>query len=113
MRGIELLRYNAPAYKLPLVHDYLAEENTETLPHPAYSPDLALCDFCLFPHPKTCLAGSSFKSRSALGTAVFQHPVRISTEAYRSAFLHWPGRLEHCVAIEEYLLSLSKEFPGW
>ena len=26
----------------------------ETVPHPSYSPDLAPCDFCLFPKPRGC-----------------------------------------------------------
>ena len=26
----------------------------ETVPHPPYSPDLALCDFCLFPKLRGC-----------------------------------------------------------
>ena len=24
----------------------------KTVPHPPYSPDVALCDFCLFPNPR-------------------------------------------------------------
>ena len=32
-----------------LVTDYLAKMGIKTVPHPTYSPDLAPCDFCLFP----------------------------------------------------------------
>ena len=27
---------------------------TKTVPHPPYSPDIAPCDFCLFPKPRGC-----------------------------------------------------------
>lgn len=98
MRGIKILHDNAPAHKSRLVQEYLAAENIHTLPHPAYSPDLAPCDFYLFPHLKKSLAGRSFKSRSALGTAVFQCLSHIPKEDYRAAFLKWIERMQKCVA---------------
>ncbi|UYV76739.1 hypothetical protein LAZ67_14001920 [Cordylochernes scorpioides] len=40
---------NAPAHTLLLVRDFLAKNNTLMMPQPPYSPDLAPCDFFLFP----------------------------------------------------------------
>ena len=101
MGRIKLLHDNAPAHKSHLVQEYLAKENAETLPHPAYSLDLAPYDLFLFPHLKKYRARRSFKSRSALGTAVFQYLMHIPQEAYQSAFLQWIGRLLKCVAVGE------------
>ena len=40
---------NAPVHNSILVTDYLTKMGIKTLPHPPYSPDLAPCDFWLFP----------------------------------------------------------------
>ena len=40
---------NAPAYNSILATDYLIKMGIKTVRHPPYSPDLALCDFWLFP----------------------------------------------------------------
>ena len=39
---------------LILVTDYLTKMGIKTVPHPPYSPDLAPCDFCLFPKFRGC-----------------------------------------------------------
>jgi len=38
----------------------------ELLPHPAYSPDLALCDYFLFPNLKKWFRGKRFTIREQL-----------------------------------------------
>ena len=40
---------NAPVHDSILVRDYLTKMGIKTVPHPPYNPDLALCDFWLFP----------------------------------------------------------------
>ena len=40
---------NAPVHKSILVTDYLTKMGIKTVPHPPYYPDLAPCDFWLFP----------------------------------------------------------------
>ena len=37
-----------------LVKDYLTKMGIKTVPHRPYSPDLAPCDFCLFPKLRNC-----------------------------------------------------------
>jgi len=39
---------NAPAHTSHVVREFLSKNNTTTVPHPAYSPDLAPCDFYVF-----------------------------------------------------------------
>ena len=45
---------NAPVHNSILVTDYLTKMGIKTVPHPPYSPDLAPCDFCLFPKLTGC-----------------------------------------------------------
>ena len=40
---------NAPVHNFILVTDYLTKIGIKIVLHPPYSPDLAPCDFCLFP----------------------------------------------------------------
>ena len=48
---------NIPDHNFILVTDYLTKMGIETVRHPLYSPDLAPCDFCLFPKLKEKLSG--------------------------------------------------------
>ena len=45
---------NAPVHNSILVTDYLTKMGINTVPHPPYSPDLAPCNFWLFPKLKGC-----------------------------------------------------------
>ena len=45
---------NAPVYNSILVTDYLTKMGIMTVPHSPYSPDLAPCDFWLFPKLRGC-----------------------------------------------------------
>lgn len=64
---------NAPAHSSGIVAAKLHELRYELLPHPPYSPDLAPCDFFVFPNIKTWLAGKKFSSNEE---------VIANTEAY-------------------------------
>ena len=45
---------NTPVYNAILVRDSLTKMGIKTVPQPPYSPDLAPCDFCLFPRLTGC-----------------------------------------------------------
>ena len=45
---------NAPVHNSILVTDYLTKMGIKTVSHPTYSPDLAPCDFWLFPKLRGC-----------------------------------------------------------
>ena len=44
---------NAPAHTALSIREFMANKNIPVLPHPSYSPDLAPCDFYLFPKLKS------------------------------------------------------------
>ena len=45
---------NAPVYNSILATDYLSKMGIKTVPHRPFSPDLAPCDFWLFPKLRDC-----------------------------------------------------------
>jgi len=51
---------NTPAHTALSILEFLAKKNIPVLPHPPYSPDLAPCDFYLFPKLKSKLKGYHF-----------------------------------------------------
>ena len=51
---------NAPAHTALSFREFLAKKNIPVRPHPPYSPDLAPCDFRLFPKLKSKLKGHHF-----------------------------------------------------
>ena len=65
-----ILHDNASAHKTGAVTQFFSENRIATLPHPAYSPDLAPCDFWLFPKLKELLAGNKYTRAQDLSKAV-------------------------------------------
>lgn len=104
---IMILHDNASAHKTAAVNQYLSENRISTLPHPAYSPDLAPCDFWLFPKLKEILAGNKFTRVQDLSRAVNSELRGISKDEYRAAFDKWRRRLQLCIEREgEYFEGL-------
>ncbi|UYV75508.1 hypothetical protein LAZ67_13000431 [Cordylochernes scorpioides] len=60
---------NAPAHTSLLVRDLLAKNNTLMMPQPRYSPDLAPCDFFLFPKLKRPMKGRRYATLDGIKTA--------------------------------------------
>ena len=67
------------------------------LEHPPYSPDLAPCDFYLFPKQKEYLSGRHFYTNATLGSAIFQYLNRIPTKDYKTVFVQLLERLQRCI----------------
>ena len=61
---------NAPAHNALEIRKFLAENNIAVLEQLPYSPDLAPCDFFLFPKPKKVIKGTHFQDSEAIKTAV-------------------------------------------
>lgn len=97
-KGVHLQHDNAPCHKAKLVTDFLSQEKVKTVPHPPYSPDLAPCDFFLFPRLKKYLTGRRYGSRAALGSGVYQCLMGIPIKDYERAFQQWIKRLKLCIS---------------
>ncbi|UYV84128.1 hypothetical protein LAZ67_X001276 [Cordylochernes scorpioides] len=60
---------NAPAHTSLLVRDFLAKNNTLMMPQSPYFPDLAPCDFFLFPKLKRPIKGRRYATLDEIKTA--------------------------------------------
>ena len=58
----------------------------KTVPHPPYSPDLAPCDFWLFPKFKKNLRGSRFETIEEMKEAVTRVMDTFTLEDFQRAF---------------------------
>lgn len=88
---------NASSHTANLTSQYLATNNIKTIPHPPYSPDLAMCDFWLFAGLKRNLRGRSFGSEEELDAAVLEYFNSIPENGWRGAFDMWKSRMERCI----------------
>ena len=69
---------NAPAHTALSIREFLAKKNIPVLPHPPYSPDLAPCNFSLFPKLKSKLKGHHFGTMENIRKVVTDelHPIK-------------------------------------
>ena len=85
---------NAPVHNSILVTDYLTNMGIRTSPHPSYSPDLASCDFWLFPK----LRGCRYETIEEMKEAVMKVIDTLTQEDFHGAFeklLEWYNK---CIA---------------
>ncbi|KAI6658803.1 Transposase [Oopsacas minuta] len=97
-RGMKILINNASSHTANLTKNFLDVEGLELLPHLAYSPDLAPCDFWLFPKLKIYLQGKDVNTLQALGTGLYQYFKSITDEEYRNVFYKWVKRSKLCAS---------------
>ncbi|GFR87133.1 transposase [Elysia marginata] len=89
-----LLHDNAGPHKARATTQSLRELGIQVLPYPAYSPELAPCDFWLFPILKDRLAGRKFDSLQDLAKALNSELRTIPEEDYQGVFRKWLIRLK-------------------
>ena len=83
---------------------YLAHKRTPVLRHAPYSPDLAPCDFFLFPKIKAVLKGTRFKTMEAVKQKTAELLKALTKEDFEHCFDQWKKHMERCVAREgEYI----------
>ncbi|GFS26372.1 transposase [Elysia marginata] len=75
----------------------LRDLGIQVLPHIAYSPDVASCDFWLFPILKDRLARRKFDRIQDLTKAVNSELRTIPEEDYQGVFRKWQIRLKRCI----------------
>ena len=66
----------------------------KTVPHPPYSPDLAVCDFCLFPKLRGCRYGSIEEMKEAVTKVIDT----LTQEDLNEAFQNLLERYNKCIA---------------
>lgn len=97
LKGLLLHHDNASPHTAALTQKFLKNTKIQEMSHPAYSPDLAPCDFFLFPKIKLGIKGHRFNSpeeaRNAFVTAVEELP----KEEFRECFKSWFRRMKLCI----------------
>lgn len=96
-RGVILLHDNARPHTAQVVTDLLASYKWETLPHPAYSPDLSPCDFFLFGKLKSRLRGQEFHTEESINDATKQALVELAKDGYHAGIFGLQKRWEQCI----------------
>ena len=87
-------RDNAPVHNSILVTDYLSKMGIKTVTHPPYSPDLAPCDFWLFPKP----SGYRYEIIEEMKEAVTKVIDTLTQENFHGAFENLLERYNKCIA---------------
>ena len=92
-----LHRDNASARNALGSREFLAKNNIAVLEQSPYSPDLALCDFLLFPKLKEVIKGIRFQDSEAIKTAVTRELRANPEESFLECVEAWQRRLEKCI----------------
>ena len=87
----------APVHNFILVTDYLSKMGIKTVPQPPYSPDLAPCDFWLFPK----LRGCRYETIDEMKEAVTKVIDMLRQEDFHGAFQKSLERYNKCIAAGE------------
>ena len=90
---------NAPSHKCLFVTQYLAKHSVVTLPHPAYSPDLAPNDFSLYPTIKRSLKGRRFADINEVKMATSTSLNELEQLFFQRTFQSLPKRWERCIDV--------------
>jgi len=68
-----------------------------TVPHPAFSPDLAPCDFYLFPKMKHRLKGRRFLSSEEIQAELQQVQNMLMQADFNECFQKWQNLWDRCI----------------
>jgi len=98
--GVLLLHDNAPAHTSRVSKAAIRECGFQDLPHPAYSPDLAPCDFHLFPNLKRHLKGTRFATDEELKTATEQWLDSQDKQFFSHGIEQLRKRYDKCIALQ-------------
>jgi histone-lysine N-methyltransferase SETMAR len=96
--GTWLLHHeNAPCHAALSVSELLAKHSISAVPHPPYSPDLALCDFFIFPRLKSTLKGERFQDIAEMQLNTTRQLQAIPRQAYQTCTGMWKDRWNLCI----------------
>ena len=84
---------NAPVYNSILVSDYLTKMSIKTVPQPPYSPDVAPCDFWLFPKLRAC----RYEKIEEMKEAVTEVIDTLTQEDFHGAFQKLLEQYNKCI----------------
>ena len=87
--GYERNHDNAPAHSSNLLQQFLAKHKVVQLHRPPYSPDIAPCDFWMFPKLKMALEGKRFDEIETIQNNATRELKTIPKSAFEDCFKMW------------------------
>lgn len=96
-KGPILLHDNARPHVSRKTLQKLNDLGYETLPHPAYSPDLSPTDYHIFKHLDNFIKGRVFKSQTDAETAFNDFIASRSSDFYRKGIYDLVKRWQKCI----------------
>lgn len=91
---------NAPAHKSIISMAKIHELRYELLPHPPYSPDLAPCDYFLFPNLKRWLHGKRFYSNDEVIAETSAYFADLPKSYYSDGIKRIESLWKRCIELE-------------
>jgi hypothetical protein len=91
---------NAPAHNAHSVKQFLANKHITVLEHLPNSPDIAPCDFYLFPKIKSLLKRNHFVSVENVKAKTAEFLNSLTERDQQNCFEHWQHRMQLCVNSE-------------
>ena len=95
--GFILHQDNAPVHVSRFVKQTMSDLNIEPPQHPSFSPNLAICDFFLFPTVKDHLRGRKFESREEPGTTITEALRAVTRDGLQHVFHMCFERWDKCI----------------
>ena len=92
-RSLLLHHDNAPADNASGIREFLAKNNIAVLEQLSYSPNLAPCEFFLFPKLKEVIKGICFQDSEAIKTAMTRELRAIPEKSFQEWVEAWQRRL--------------------
>ena len=99
-RGVLLLQVNVPAHTSQVAMTTTTECGFEVLPHPPYSPDMALSDFYMFPKLKSNLRGTQFGSNEGVIAAINEYLEDQEKDFYLEGISKLEQKWTKCIALK-------------
>ena len=88
---------NAPSHTSVLTQQFLVKNKIAIIPHPPYSPDLAPCDFFLFPKMILKLKGRRFDTIEEIQAESQRMLDTLIEKDLQEAFQKWRRRWDWCL----------------
>ena len=87
----------SPIHKAKMTMDNLNHSDFDLIPHPAYSPDIALMDFGLLSTIKEKLGAYQYDDENDLKIAISEILNSLGKEFFEKLFITWEERLKTCI----------------
>ena len=88
---------NVPAHRVVTTNEFLAKHNIPSFPYPPYSPDLAPCDFFLFPQLKKTMKARQFDDIDEIQANATRQMRAITKSECQMCFCQWQEHWNKCI----------------